>query len=171
MQHSPCHTLEMISPYYPNYTHNKRYHIKSSNYNEHLYTRLLLMIIILVIHDIIKHSEEELLWRTNRNDTSTKKRASLLHRGDATRNSTGNAGISPKKPTVKLSRTASDTRRGQEAEIRAQSRMPQTRAIVRPIVTKKAFQRHQQPQQQDYIPLRPLPDMQKGIQSEKEVDI
>ncbi|XP_025994854.1 serine/threonine-protein kinase MARK2 isoform X3 [Solenopsis invicta] len=94
---------------------------------------------------------------------------SLLHRGDATRNSTGNAGIAPKKPTVKLSRTASDTRRGQDAEIRAQSRMPQTRAIVRPIVTKKDHQRHQQPQQQNHaVPLRPLPDMQKGIQSEKE---
>lgn len=106
---------------------------------------------------------------------ATKRTTSPLHRGDATRNSTGNAGIAPKKPIVKLSRTASDTRRGQEAEMRTQSRMPQTRALVRPIVTKKDHQRHQQQQQQSNsvsIPLRPLSDvMQKGIQSEKEVDI
>lgn len=106
-----------------------------------------------------------------------RKRASLLQRGDATRNSTGNAGITPKKPAVKLSRTASDTRRGQEAEMRAQARMPQTRALVRPIVPKRDHQqRHQQQQQQNNaatsIPLRPLSDiMQKSIQSEKEVDI
>lgn len=39
---------------------------------------------------------------------------------------------------------------------------------------KKDHQRHQQPQQQNNataIPLRPLSDMQKGIQNEKEVDI
>ncbi|KAL6427376.1 hypothetical protein ACFW04_008725 [Cataglyphis niger] len=105
------------------------------------------------------------------------KRTSLLQRGDATRNSTGNAGIAPKKPAVKLSRTASDTRRGQEAEMRAQSRMPQTRALVRPIVAKRDHQqRHQQQQQQPQqnnaapsIPLRPLSDiMQKSIQNEKE---
>ncbi|XP_029674874.1 serine/threonine-protein kinase MARK2-like isoform X10 [Formica exsecta] len=100
--------------------------------------------------------------------------ASPLQRGDATRNSTGNAGIAPKKPAVKLSRTASDTRRGQEAEMRAQSRMPQTRALVRPIVAKREHQqRHQQQQQPNNaatsIPLRPLSDiMQKSIQSEKE---
>ncbi|EFN62365.1 Serine/threonine-protein kinase MARK2 [Camponotus floridanus] len=103
-----------------------------------------------------------------------RKRASPLQRGDATRNSTGNAGITPKKPAVKLSRTASDTRRGQEAEMRAQARMPQTRALVRPIVPKRDHQqRHQQQQQQNNaatsIPLRPLSDiMQKSIQSEKE---
>lgn len=116
----------------------------------------------------------------NHNETSTK-RASPLQRGDATRNSTGNAGIVPKKLAVKLSRTASDTRRGQEAEMRTQSRMPQTRALVRPIVAKRDHQqRHQQQQQQQQqqnnaaisIPLRPLSDiMQKSIQSEKEVDI
>ncbi|XP_012537796.1 serine/threonine-protein kinase MARK2 isoform X3 [Monomorium pharaonis] len=118
----------------------------------------------------LRYREHEDLLRNVTDDEA--EGASLLHRGDATRNSTGNAGIAPKKPTVKLSRTASDTRRGQETEIRAQSRMPQTRAIVRPTVTKKDHQRHHQPQQQNNnaaIPLvRPLPDMQKGIQSEKE---
>lgn len=106
------------------------------------------------------------------------KRASPLQRGDATRNSTGNAGIAPKKPAVKLSRTASDTRRGQEVEMRTQSRMPQTRTLVRPIIAKRDHQqRHQQQQQQQNnvatgIQLRPLSDiMQKSIQSEKEVDM
>nr|XP_012227393.1 PREDICTED: serine/threonine-protein kinase MARK2-like isoform X4 [Linepithema humile] len=118
----------------------------------------------------LRYREHEDLLRNVTDDEA--EGASPLHRGDATRNSTGNAGIAPKKPTVKLSRTASDTRRGQEAEMRAQSRMPQTRALVRPIVTKKDHQRHQQQQQQSNsvtIPLRPLSDiMQKGIQSEKE---
>ncbi|XP_071582726.1 serine/threonine-protein kinase MARK2 isoform X4 [Temnothorax nylanderi] len=117
----------------------------------------------------LRYQEHEDLLRNITDDEA--EGALLLHRGDATRNSTGNAGIASKKPTVKLSRTASDTRRGQEAEMRAQSRMPQTRAIVRPIVTKKDHQRHQQPQQQNNattIPLKPLSDMQKGIQSEKE---
>ncbi|XP_024885224.1 serine/threonine-protein kinase MARK2-like isoform X3 [Temnothorax curvispinosus] len=117
----------------------------------------------------LRYQEHEDLLRNITDDEA--EGALLLHRGDATRNSTGNAGIASKKPTVKLSRTASDTRRGQEAETRAQSRMPQTRAIVRPIVTKKDHQRHQQPQQQNNattIPLKPLSDMQKGIQSEKE---
>ncbi|XP_018402956.1 PREDICTED: serine/threonine-protein kinase MARK2-like isoform X1 [Cyphomyrmex costatus] len=117
----------------------------------------------------LRYREHEDLLRNVTDDEA--EGASLLHRGDATRNSTGNAGIAPKKPTVKLSRTASDTRRGQEVEIRTQSRMPQTRAIVRPIVTKKDHQRHQQSQQQNNamtVPLRPLSDMQKGIQSEKE---
>jgi hypothetical protein len=62
--------------------------------------------------------------------------------------------------------------------------MPQTRALVRPIVTKKDHQRHhhhqqqQQQQQQQHnnnataVPLRPLSDMMhKGIQGEKEVHI
>ncbi|KYM95980.1 MAP/microtubule affinity-regulating kinase 3 [Cyphomyrmex costatus] len=93
----------------------------------------------------LRYREHEDLLRNVTDDEA--EGASLLHRGDATRNSTGNAGIAPKKPTVKLSRTASDTRRGQEVEIRTQSRMPQTRAIVRPIVTKKDHQRHQQSQQ------------------------
>ncbi|XP_011867830.1 PREDICTED: serine/threonine-protein kinase MARK2-like isoform X3 [Vollenhovia emeryi] len=117
----------------------------------------------------LRYKEHEDLLRNVTDDEA--EGASLLHRGDATRNSTGNAGIAPKKPTVKLSRTASDTRRGQEAEMRAQSRMPQTRAIVRPIVTKKDHQRHQQLQQQNNataVPLKPLSDMQKSIQSEKE---
>ncbi|XP_018376944.1 PREDICTED: serine/threonine-protein kinase MARK2-like isoform X3 [Trachymyrmex cornetzi] len=117
----------------------------------------------------LRYREHEDLLRNATDDEA--EGASLLHRGDATRNSTGNAGIVPKKPTVKLSRTASDTRRGQETEMRTQSRMPQTRAIVRPIVIKKDHQRQQQSQQQNNamtIPLRPLSDMQKGIQSEKE---
>lgn len=120
----------------------------------------------------LRYREHEDLLRNATDDEA--EGISLLHRGDATRNSTGNAGIVPKKPTVKLSRTASDTRRGQETEMRTQSRMPQTRAIVRPIVTKKDHQRQQQSQQQNNamtVPLRPLSDMQKGIQSEKEVDI
>ncbi|KAF7401174.1 hypothetical protein HZH68_006994 [Vespula germanica] len=79
------------------------------------------------------------------------KRASPLHRGDATRNSTGNASIASKKPSsVKLSRTASDTRRGQETEIplRAQTRVQPVRTLVRPIITKKDHQRQLQQQQQ-----------------------
>ncbi|XP_011642856.1 serine/threonine-protein kinase MARK2-like isoform X5 [Pogonomyrmex barbatus] len=114
----------------------------------------------------LRYREHEDLLRNVTDDEA--EGASLLQRGDATRNSTGNAGIAPKKPTVKLSRTASDTRRGQEVEMRPQSRMPQTRAIVRPIVPKKD---HQQPQQENNavaVPLRPLSDMQKGIPSEKE---
>ncbi|XP_072752298.1 serine/threonine-protein kinase MARK2 isoform X4 [Anoplolepis gracilipes] len=122
----------------------------------------------------LRYREHEDLLRNVIDDEA--EGASLLQRGDATRNSTGNAGIAPKKPAVKLSRTASDTRRGQEAEMRAQSRMPQTRALVRPIVAKRDHQqRHQQQQQQQQnnaatsIPLRPLSDiMQKSVQSEKE---
>ncbi|XP_018350980.1 PREDICTED: serine/threonine-protein kinase MARK2-like isoform X7 [Trachymyrmex septentrionalis] len=117
----------------------------------------------------LRYREHEDLLRNATDDEA--EGTSLLHRGDATRNSTGNAGIVPKKPTVKLSRTASDTRRVQETEMRTQSRMPQTRAIVRPIVTKKDHQRQQQSHQQNNamtVPLRPLSDMQKGIQSEKE---
>ncbi|XP_070519291.1 serine/threonine-protein kinase MARK2 isoform X3 [Cardiocondyla obscurior] len=117
----------------------------------------------------LRYKEHEDLLRNVTDDEA--EGTSMLHRGDATRNSTGNAGITPKKPTVKLSRTASDTRRGQEAEMRVQSRMPQTHAIVRPIVAKKDHQRHQSPQQQNNatsIPLKPLTDMQKSIQSEKE---
>ncbi|KAL6427363.1 hypothetical protein ACFW04_008725 [Cataglyphis niger] len=123
----------------------------------------------------LRYREHEDLLRNVTDDEA--EGTSLLQRGDATRNSTGNAGIAPKKPAVKLSRTASDTRRGQEAEMRAQSRMPQTRALVRPIVAKRDHQqRHQQQQQQPQqnnaapsIPLRPLSDiMQKSIQNEKE---
>ncbi|XP_025264673.1 serine/threonine-protein kinase MARK2 isoform X4 [Camponotus floridanus] len=120
----------------------------------------------------LRYREHEDLLRNVTDDEA--EGASPLQRGDATRNSTGNAGITPKKPAVKLSRTASDTRRGQEAEMRAQARMPQTRALVRPIVPKRDHQqRHQQQQQQNNaatsIPLRPLSDiMQKSIQSEKE---
>ncbi|EFN83680.1 Serine/threonine-protein kinase MARK2 [Harpegnathos saltator] len=75
----------------------------------------------------LRYREHEDLLRNVTDDEADG--ASLLHRGDATRNSTGNAGITPKKPTVKLSRTASDTRRGQEAEmpLKGQSRMQQAR--------------------------------------------
>ncbi|KAK0094968.1 hypothetical protein PV326_009542 [Microctonus aethiopoides] len=64
----------------------------------------------------------------------------MLQRGEATRNSTGNAAI--KRPPVKLSRTSSDTRRCQDMEmpLRVQSRaqQQQTRTIaVKPVVTKK----------------------------------
>lgn len=64
----------------------------------------------------------------------------MLQRGEATRNSTGNAAI--KRPPVKLSRTSSDTRRCQDMEmpLRVQSRAQQqlTRTIaVKPVVTKK----------------------------------
>ncbi|XP_011140733.1 serine/threonine-protein kinase MARK2 isoform X3 [Harpegnathos saltator] len=132
----------------------------------------------------LRYREHEDLLRNVTDDEADG--ASLLHRGDATRNSTGNAGITPKKPTVKLSRTASDTRRGQEAEmpLKGQSRMQQARTFVRPIVAKKDHQRHHQLQQQQQqqqlqlqqqqnnsatIPFRPLSDiMQKGIPSDKE---
>ncbi|XP_029156407.1 LOW QUALITY PROTEIN: serine/threonine-protein kinase MARK2-like [Nylanderia fulva] len=125
----------------------------------------------------LRYREHEDLLRNVTDDEA--EGASPLQRGDATRNSTGNACIAPKKPAVKLSRTASDTRRGQETEMRTQPRMPQTRALVRPIVAKKDHQqRHQQQQQHQHqqqnnavtsIQLRPLSDiMQKSIQSEKE---
>ncbi|XP_020292870.1 serine/threonine-protein kinase MARK2-like isoform X3 [Pseudomyrmex gracilis] len=114
----------------------------------------------------LRYREHEDLLRNVTDDEADG--ASPLHRGDATRNSTGNACIAPKKPAVKLSRTASDTRRGQETEMRAQSRMPQTRALIRPIVTKKE-QRQQQQQQNNAVTTRPLSDiLQKGIPSEKE---
>ncbi|XP_014475934.1 PREDICTED: serine/threonine-protein kinase MARK2-like isoform X6 [Dinoponera quadriceps] len=131
----------------------------------------------------LRYREHEDLLRNVTDDEA--EGASPLHRGDATRNSTGNAGIAPKKSAVKLSRTASDTRRGQEMEmpLRGQSRIQQARTFVRPIVTKKdqrhhhlQLQHHQQQQQQQQqqnnsatIPLRPLSDvMQKGIPSDKE---
>ncbi|CAK9801131.1 Serine/threonine-protein kinase MARK2 [Anthophora plagiata] len=110
--------------------------------------------------------------------------ASPLHRGDATRNSTGNTGVTAKKTSSKLSRTASDTRRGQEGEISLRSRV-QVRMNARPIITKKDHRhqqqhqhQHQQQQQQQQQrqnnavsggTLRPLSDiMQKSGQNEKE---
>ncbi|KAG7201935.1 hypothetical protein KM043_004640 [Ampulex compressa] len=137
----------------------------------------------------LRYREHEDLLRNVTDDEA--EGASPLHRGDATRNSTGNAGIITKKPAVKLSRTASDTRRGQEAEIplRAQARVQQTRALVRPILTKKDHRQQQQQQQQQQQAhqhqaqqqqnnptsggtLRPLSDiMQKSAHNEKEVDM
>ncbi|XP_076244449.1 serine/threonine-protein kinase MARK2 isoform X3 [Calliopsis andreniformis] len=103
--------------------------------------------------------------------------ASPLHRGDATRNSTGNAGITVKKPASKLSRTASDTRRGQEAEmsLRAHAKAQQSRVVSRSVVPKKdqrhQQQQHQQQQQNNVVSgahRQPLDIIQKGGQNEKE---
>ncbi|XP_057323541.1 serine/threonine-protein kinase MARK2-like isoform X5 [Microplitis mediator] len=88
--------------------------------------------------------------------------ASPLQRGEAMRNSTGNAAI--KRPAVKLSRTASDTRRGQETEmpLKVQSRAQQLARVVRPVVVKKSDSRHR-PEVSGT--LKPLTDiMQKTIQ-------
>ncbi|XP_076279798.1 serine/threonine-protein kinase MARK2-like isoform X6 [Lasioglossum baleicum] len=126
----------------------------------------------------LRYREHEDLLRNVTDDEA--EGASPLQRGDATRNSTGNAGITVKKVATKLSRTASDTRRGQEAEIslRAHTRAHQTRAV--PIVGKKDHRRqHQQQQQQQQQPhhqnnavrnaLKPLSDiMRKASQNEKE---
>ncbi|XP_012151485.1 serine/threonine-protein kinase MARK2 isoform X5 [Megachile rotundata] len=129
----------------------------------------------------IRYREHEDLLRNTTDDEA--EGASPLHRGDATRNSTGNAGVITKKPATKLSRTASDTRRGQETEIplRAHPRIQQARAFARPIVTKKDHRQQQQQQQKQQQQqqrqnnaisnaLRPLSDiMQKGGQNEKEL--
>ncbi|XP_044575677.1 serine/threonine-protein kinase MARK2-like isoform X13 [Cotesia glomerata] len=85
-----------------------------------------------------------------------------LQRGEAMRNSTGNAAI--KRPAVKLSRTASDTRRGQETEmpLKVQSRAQQLARVARPVVIKKSDSRHR-PEVSGA--LKPLTDiMQKAIQ-------
>nr|XP_050851849.1 serine/threonine-protein kinase MARK2-like isoform X9 [Vespula vulgaris] len=101
-------------------------------------------------HEVeLRYREHEDLLKNVTDDEA--EGASPLHRGDATRNSTGNASIASKKPSsVKLSRTASDTRRGQETEIplRAQTRVQPVRTLVRPIITKKDHQRQLQQQQQ-----------------------
>ncbi|XP_074095264.1 serine/threonine-protein kinase MARK2 isoform X6 [Cotesia typhae] len=86
-----------------------------------------------------------------------------LQRGEAMRNSTGNAAI--KRPAVKLSRTASDTRRGQETEmpLKVQSRAQQLARVARPVVIKKSDSRHR-PEVSGA--LKPLTDiMQKAIQA------
>ncbi|XP_043257057.1 serine/threonine-protein kinase MARK2-like isoform X7 [Colletes gigas] len=122
----------------------------------------------------LRYREHEDLLRNVTDDEA--EGASPLHRGDATRNSTGNAGITVKKPTAKLSRTASDTRRRQEAEVplRTHTRVQQLRALGRPIITKKDQRQQQQQQQQQQnnavsSGLRPLSDiMQKAGQNEKE---
>ncbi|XP_017754111.1 PREDICTED: serine/threonine-protein kinase MARK2-like isoform X4 [Eufriesea mexicana] len=117
----------------------------------------------------LRYTEHEDLLRNVTDDEA--EGSSPLHRGDATRNSTGNAGATTKKASTKLSRTASDTRRGQEAEIplRAQARVQQTRVLARPVSAKK--DRHQQQRQSSVVSsaLRPLSDVtQKGGQNEKE---
>ncbi|XP_066591468.1 serine/threonine-protein kinase MARK2-like isoform X5 [Prorops nasuta] len=99
--------------------------------------------------------------------------ASPLKRGDATRNSTGNAGITLKKSSgVKLSRTASDTRRGgpeTEIPLRAQSRVQQAGALVRPVFTKRDQRRQQRTNTSGQ--LRPLTDiMQKIVKGEETGD-
>ncbi|XP_024943061.1 serine/threonine-protein kinase MARK2 isoform X17 [Cephus cinctus] len=88
--------------------------------------------------------------------------ASPLQRGEATRNSTGNAGITAKRPAVKLSRTASDTRRTQDMEmpLKVQSRAQQARNLGRPMITKR------QQQQEGNLSAKPLSSViQKAIQN------
>ncbi|XP_076635562.1 serine/threonine-protein kinase MARK2 isoform X3 [Colletes latitarsis] len=120
----------------------------------------------------LRYREHEDLLRNVTDDEA--EGSSPLHRGDATRNSTGNAGITVKKPTAKLSRTASDTRRRQEGEVplRTHTRVQQLRTLGRPIITKKDQRQQQQQQQQNNAVssgLRPLSDiMQKAGQNEKE---
>ncbi|XP_076750841.1 serine/threonine-protein kinase MARK2 isoform X3 [Xylocopa sonorina] len=109
----------------------------------------------------LRYREHEDLLRNVTDDEA--EGASPLHRGDATRNSTGNAGVATKKPSTKLSRTASDTRRGQEAEalLRAQARVvQQARKFARPVITKKEHRHQQQRQRSDIA--------QKGSQNDKE---
>ncbi|XP_012285133.1 MAP/microtubule affinity-regulating kinase 3 isoform X5 [Orussus abietinus] len=65
-----------------------------------------------------------------------------FRRGEVTRNSTGNTGVVPKPTTTKLSRTASDTRRGQESDMffKVQARTQKARNLPRPIVTNRHLQ-------------------------------
>ena len=89
-----------------------------------------------------------------------------MQRGETTRNSTGNAGITTRRHAVQLARTASDTRRGvvqqhQDGEMpmKVHSRAQQSQRHVRPIVTKNQ-------QQESRGPLRPLTDIvQKAFTS------
>ncbi|XP_031369547.1 serine/threonine-protein kinase MARK2-like isoform X12 [Apis dorsata] len=115
--------------------------------------------------DLHRYREHEDLLR---NVTDNEAEGSPLHRGDATRNSTGNAGIVTKKASTKLSRTASDSRRGQEAEVllRAQARVSQARVLIQANNAKK-HQRQQQQRQSSAV--RPLSTVtQKSAQNEKE---
>ncbi|XP_054005642.1 serine/threonine-protein kinase MARK2-like isoform X3 [Hylaeus anthracinus] len=66
----------------------------------------------------LRYREHEDLLRNVTDDEA--EGSSPLQRGEATRNSTGNTGITTKKPAKKLSRTASDTRRGQVLHNRVQ---------------------------------------------------
>ncbi|XP_020710968.2 MAP/microtubule affinity-regulating kinase 3-like isoform X4 [Athalia rosae] len=95
--------------------------------------------------------EVELRYREHENllghSTDDEAEGSRLQRGEATRNSTGNAGITSKRvggTSVKLSRTASDTRRnhagdGGDMPLKIQSRAA-ARNIVRPTVVTKRQQ-------------------------------
>ncbi|XP_034944662.1 serine/threonine-protein kinase MARK2 isoform X5 [Chelonus insularis] len=90
-----------------------------------------------------------------------------LQRGEATRNSTGNA--SGQRMTVLLERRASDSRRGQEVDIplRIKSRVQPITRPIRPLVPKKTDSAHGNTSG----PLRPLTDiMQKTIQGQKTGD-
>ncbi|KAK9294332.1 hypothetical protein QLX08_011010 [Tetragonisca angustula] len=120
----------------------------------------------------LRYREHEDLLRNVTDDEA--EGASPLHRGDATRNSTGNAGVTTKKASTKLSRTASDTRRGQEAEVplRAQTRVQQARALVAARANNaKKDHRHQQQRQTTTVSsaIKPLSDVtQKSGVNEKE---
>ncbi|XP_046483135.1 serine/threonine-protein kinase MARK2 isoform X11 [Neodiprion pinetum] len=91
----------------------------------------------------LRYREHEDLLRNNTDDEA--EGSTPLQRGEATRNSTGNAGITTKKRAgVKLNRTASDTRRGNgdtsDMPLKIQSRAQQARNIVRPVMTKRQLQ-------------------------------
>ncbi|XP_043282058.1 serine/threonine-protein kinase MARK2-like isoform X5 [Venturia canescens] len=99
----------------------------------------------------LRYREHEDLLR---NVTDDEAEGAPLQRGETTRNSTGNAGITTRRHAVQLARTASDTRRGanhhhQDGEMpqKVHPRVQQsqrTGGLVRPIVTKKEQQRGQQ---------------------------
>ncbi|XP_043461258.1 serine/threonine-protein kinase MARK2-like isoform X5 [Leptopilina heterotoma] len=97
---------------------------------------------------------------------------STLRRGEATRNSTGgNVRHQGKRQVAKLSRTASDARRGPETEIptRMQPRKQHTLLPVRPFITRKHHRDEQQPQQQQSSSsMRPLTDLMTKTQGDKE---
>lgn len=94
---------------------------------------------------------------------------SRLQRGDATRNSTGNTKIPSTKPIVKLSRTASDSRRGQGTEIsfKSQSRIRNIRSQVKCPMKKEQELKPQQNTAMTSL-LRVFSDMMQK-QNEKEV--
>ncbi|XP_026667423.1 serine/threonine-protein kinase MARK2-like isoform X4 [Ceratina calcarata] len=93
-----------------------------------------------------RYREHEDLLRNVTDDEA--EGGSPLNRGEATRNSTGNTGVVTKKPATKLSRTASDTRRRQEADIPLRARVQQVRRFALPIITKKEHQQQQHQQKQ-----------------------
>ncbi|XP_051161746.1 serine/threonine-protein kinase MARK2-like isoform X11 [Leptopilina boulardi] len=92
---------------------------------------------------------------------------STLRRGEATRNSTGgNVRHQGKRQVAKLSRTASDARRGPETEIptRMQPRKQHALLPVRPFITRK----HHREEQQSSSSMRPLTDLMSKTQGDKE---